>query len=55
MILSSTCEESAETIFASGGAMKHSRMRRPAAVRRGMFCWLGSFEDSLPVTAVVCE
>ena len=35
--------------------MKHSRMRRPAAVRIGMFCRLGSFDDSRPVTAVVCE
>ena len=35
--------------------MKHSRMRRPAAVRIGMFCRLGSFEESRPVTAVVCE
>ena len=28
--------------------MKHSRMRRPAAVRIGMFCRLGSFEESRP-------
>ena len=35
--------------------MKHSRMRRPAGVRIGMFCRLGSLDESLPVTAVVCE
>ena len=37
--------------LAAGGAMKAERMRRPSAVRTGMFCRLGSTEDSRPVTA----
>ena len=35
--------------------MNASRMRRPSAVRTGMFCRLGSFDASRPVTAVACE
>src|SRR5262252_163452 len=35
-----------------GRAMNASRMRRPSAVRTGMFCRLGSEEASRPVTAV---
>ena len=39
--------------------MNASRMRRPSAVRIGMFCRLGSLDDEPPVTAtawlnVVC-
>ena len=34
--------------------MNASRMRRPSAVRTGMFCRLGSFDASRPVTAVAC-
>ena len=30
-----------------------SRMRRPSAVRTGMFCRFGSVEDSRPVRAMV--
>ena len=32
--------------------MKASRIRLPSAVRTGIFCKLGSFDDSLPVTAI---
>ena len=35
--------------------MNASRMRRPSAVRTGMFCRLGSVDASRPVTAVACE
>ena len=42
-------------IFAPGAAMNQARMRRPAAVRIGMFCRLGSLDAKRPVTAVVCE
>ena len=34
--------------------MNASRMRRPSAVRTGMFCRLGSFDARRPVTAVAC-
>ena len=33
--------------------MNASRMRRPSAVRTGMFCRFGSVEDSRPVAATV--
>lgn len=32
---------------------KVSRIRRPASVRTGMFCRLGSVDDSRPVAAMV--
>ena len=35
--------------------MNASRMRRPSAVRTGMFCRFGSVDASRPVTAVACE
>ena len=34
--------------------MNASRMRRPSAVRTGMFCRFGSVEESRPVTATAC-
>ncbi len=34
-----------------GGAMKAWRMRRPSAVRIGMFCRLGSVDERRPVAA----
>ena len=34
--------------------MNASRMRRPSAVRIGMFCRFGSLLDSRPVTATAC-
>ncbi len=34
--------------------MNASRMRRPSAVRTGMFCRLGSVDARRPVTAVAC-
>jgi hypothetical protein len=42
----------AARIFQPGGATKAWRMRRPSSVRIGMFCRLGSEEDSRPVAAV---
>ena len=36
-------------------AMKASRTRRPASVRTGMFCRLGSDEASRPVMTAACE
>ena len=47
--------QAGETITLPGGAMNASRIRRPSAVRTGMFCRLGSFEDRRPVTATACE
>jgi hypothetical protein len=44
----------AETMLLPGGAMKAARMRRPSAVRTGMFCRLGSLDASRPVTATAC-
>ena len=35
--------------------MNASRMRRPSAVRTGMFCRFGSLDASRPVTAVAWE
>ncbi len=35
--------------------MKAERMRRPSAVRTGMFCRFGSELASRPVTATACE
>ncbi len=34
--------------------MNASRILRPSAVRTGMFCRLGSVEESRPVTATAC-
>ena len=36
------------------GATNASRIRRPSAVRIGMFCRFGSVLDSRPVTATAC-
>ena len=44
----------AAVVAPPGGAMKAARTRRPSAVRTGMFCRLGSFEASRPVTATAC-
>ena len=38
-----------------GSATKASRILRPTSVRIGMFCRLGSFDDSRPVCAPVSE
>ena len=37
----------------SGPTTNVSRIRRPAAVRIGTFCRLGSVEDRRPVAAIV--
>ena len=36
------------------GATKAERMRRPSALRTGMFCRLGSLDANRPVTATAC-
>ena len=38
-----------------GGATKALRISRPVAVRIGMFCRLGSEEESRPVAATFCR
>jgi hypothetical protein len=44
----------ADRMTLPGGATNASRIRRPSAVRIGMFCRLGSFDASRPVTATAC-
>jgi hypothetical protein len=38
----------------AGLATNAWRMRRPSAVRIGMFCRFGSLDDSRPVAATAC-